>query len=359
MQTFSTSNTDMVAVAAQIKDSLPSNPTLLLYFHSVAFDAATVADTLAKTYPGVPLMGCSTAGEIVTGHMLDGSLVVAAFTPELVQKAEVVRIGGTVKAALETLMAKFDKVDHTTHVGIILLDGLSGKEERIIERLSDYTDLTFVGGSAGDDLKFAKTYVAVNGKIVAGYGALALLQVPAGFDLIKTQSFYPTGKTLTPTRVDKHLTTSWDQTTRAVLEFNGKPAAQAYAEAIGAESVEAATHAFMDAPLGLMAGNEPFVRSPQRIENDTMYFYCSVNEGVELSVLKGTDILTDTRKALAGSRHRGLVVFNCILRTLELKDQGKTEAFGQLFTQSTVGFSTYGEAYIGHINQTATILALR
>jgi hypothetical protein len=228
-----------------------------------------------------------------------------------------------------------------------------------MDRLCDFTDLTFVGGSAGDDLKFAKTFVAANGKIVPGYGALALLQVPAGFDLIKTQSFYPTGKTLTPTRVDKSLTTSWDQTTRAVLEFNGKPAAQAYAEAIGAESVEAATHAFMDAPLGLMAGNEPFVRSPQRIDKDAMYFYCSVNEGVELAVLKGTDIVTDTRKALAGSRHRGLVAFNCILRTLELKDQGKTQAFGQLFTQPTVGFSTYGEAYIGHINQTATILALR
>lgn len=359
MQTFSTSNTDMAAVAAQIRNSLPANPTLLLYFHSTAFDAATVADTLAKIYPGVPSMGCSTSGEIVTGRMLERSLVVAAFTPELVQKAEVVRILSSVKVALDTLMERFDKVDLTTHVGIILLDGLSGKEERIIERIGDFSDLTFVGGSAGDDLKFAKTFIAANGKAVTGYGALALLQVPAGFDLIKTQSFCTTGKTLTPTRMDKTQTTSWDQTTRAVLEFNGKPAAQAYAEAVGAESVEAATQAFMDAPLGLMAGSEPFVRSPQRIENDKLYFYSSVNEGVELAVLKGTDIVADTRKALAGTKHRGLVVFNCILRTLELKELGQTEVFGKLFTQPTVGFSTYGEAYIGHINQTATILALR
>jgi hypothetical protein len=82
-------------------------------------------------------------------------------------------------------------------------------------------------------------------------------------------------------------------------------------------------------------------------------------EGVELAVLKGTDIVADTGKALAGSAHRGLVVFNCILRTLELKNLGQTEAFGKLFTRPSVGFSTYGEAYIGHINQTATMLALR
>jgi hypothetical protein len=51
-------------------------------------------------------------------------------------------------------------------------------------------------------------------------------------------------------------------------------------------------------------------------------------------------------------------VFNCILRTLDLKKQDKTEAFGKLFVKPTIGLSTYGEAYIGHINQTATILAL-
>jgi len=103
---------------------------------------------------------------------------------------------------------------------------------------------------------------------------------------------------------------------------------------------------------------EPFVRSPQRIDGNKVHFYCSVHEGVELTLLKGMDIVADTGKALSESQYRSLVVFNCILRTLDLKKQGKTDAFGKLFTKPTIGFSTYGEAYIGHINQTATILAL-
>jgi len=115
----------------------------------------------------------------------------------------------------------------------------------------------------------------------------------------------------------------------------------------------------MNSPLGLMAGDEPFVRSPQRFDGEKLHFYCGVREGVELSVLKGTDIVADTGAELAKHTFRSLVVFNCILRTLDLKAQGKTEVYGKLFTGPTIGFSTYGEAYIGHINQTATILALR
>lgn len=49
--------------------------------------------------------------------------------------------------------------------------------------------------------------------------------------------------------------------------------------------------------------------------------------------------------------------FNCILRTLELKNKNQTEKYGQLFSsEPTVGFSTYGEEFVGHINQTATML---
>ena len=352
MKTYSTSNTNLQDVGAELASQLPVQATFVLYFHSTRFDAAAVAALISSKFPGVPSLGCSSAGEITTGAMLDGGLVVAAFDAAELPKAEVLAIAGdNVKEAVGALTSRFPTVDFSTHVGLVLFDGLSGKEETVMESLGDCTDLTFVGGSAGDDLKFAKTDVYANGKPVAGVGALALLHVPGGFDLIKTQSFCTSGKTLTPTKVDS--------VSRAVLEFDGQPAAQAYAAAVGAESSEVAAGAFMTSPLGLMAGDEPFVRSPQRFDGDKLHFYCSVREGVELAVLKGTDIVADTAKALTKSSFRSLIVFNCILRTLDLKAQGKTEVFGKLFTVPTVGFSTYGEAYIGHINQTATILALR
>jgi len=44
----------------------------------------------------------------------------------------------------------------------------------------------------------------------------------------------------------------------------------------------------------------------------------------------------------------------------ELQSTEQSCAYGELFTDvPTVGFSTYGEEYLGHINQTATMLLLR
>lgn len=40
-----------------------------------------------------------------------------------------------------------------------LLTACRGAEEKIMEKIGDMTDITFIGGSAGDDLAFAKTHL--------------------------------------------------------------------------------------------------------------------------------------------------------------------------------------------------------
>ncbi len=95
-----------------------------------------------------------------------------------------------------------------------------------------------------------------------------------------------------------------------------------------------------------------------------MVFYCAIKEGMELSLLQSTDIIADTRRALDAARTKSgeisaIINFNCILRTLELRQNGLTEQYGNIFAGvPTIGFSTYGEQYIGHLNQTATMLLL-
>jgi hypothetical protein len=238
----------------------------------------------------------------------------------------------------------------------VLVDGLSGAEEGLIDKIGDLTDITFIGGSAGDDLKFAATHVYANGKSYSNAAVLALLKPAGEFSFVKTQSF-----TVLPTKL---VVTKADEAKREVIEFNDKPAAQAYAEALGV-SVEEAAARFMHNPVGLVIDGEPFVRSPQQFKGSSMVFYCSVVEGMELSILESTDIIEDTRKALAEVRGKlggisGIINFNCILRTLELEEKQATDGYGALFADvPTAGFSTYGEQYIGHINQTATMLVFK
>ena len=96
-----------------------------------------------------------------------------------------------------------------------------------------------------------------------------------------------------------------------------------------------------------------------------MVFYCNIKEGMELSVLESTDIPGDTRQAVEEKREAlggmaGLINFHCILRTLELEQKNLMGPYGEIFTTiPTIGFSTYGEEYIGHINQTATMLVFK
>jgi hypothetical protein len=337
------------------------NGRLVVFFASSKYDLEKVGKSLEKEYPQADVIGCSTSGEIVSGHMLKNSIVAEVLDAGTVSDAAVCVVEGikeqdNLDQALKTLEKHYNQklsaMDVAKYVGLVLFDGLSGAEEKIMDKLGNLTDVIFVGGSAGDDLKFKQTYVFARGKARSNAAVLALIQPTAGFEIIKTQSFKQLKKTLKADEVD--------EAARTVIKFNGKSAAEAYAGAVGTTADKAAQK-FMTNPLGLMVGGEPFVRSPQQVKDGNIVFYCNIKKGMELAVLESTDIIKDTARALekAGSA-AGLINFNCILRTLELEAKKQTGDFGKLFSNiPTIGFSTYGEAYLGHINQTATILVLK
>ncbi len=335
---------------------------VVLFFASTKYAPDSVSKKMQDAFPMAQVFGCSTAGEITAGSMLNDSIVAMAWDGKAMKdaKIEVVENLGdekSVRAAFSTFESYFKvpmaEMDPGEYVGIILVDGLSGAEEGLMETIGDLTNVTFIGGSAGDDLKFAATHLYAHGKSHTKSAVLALLKPGVGFTFIKTQSFRDLGKSLEVTKANEEL--------REVVEFNNKPAAVAYAELLGVTAEETPSQ-FMHNPIGLVIDDEPFVRSPQQISGQAMRFYCGVKEGMELSILESTDIIGDTRESLEQAREElgsisGIVNFNCILRTLELKQKNLDQEYGKLFSQyQTVGFSTYGEQYIGHINQTATML---
>ena len=337
--------------------------TMVLYYASSRYAPESISQKMQEAFPGATVFGCSTAGEIASGKMLKNSVVAMAFNSQAIKdlRVEVIEdLGQDIRGSFDSFGSYFKKpvaeMDPKQYVGIILIDGLSGKEEMIIDRIGDLTNINFIGGSAGDDLKFAATQVYANGRSYSNAAVLAILEPATEFACIKTQSF-----NVLP---QKLVVTEANEGNREVLQFNDMPAAAAYAEALGI-SVQEASGRFMHNPVGLVIDGEPFVRSPQRINESSMIFYCSVVEGMELSILEATGVVEDTWKALEDTKTKlggisGVVNFNCILRTLELEQVQETDQYGALFSDfPTVGFSTYGEQYIGHINQTATMLVFK
>jgi len=337
----------------------------VLFFASPSHSPEALGEALAGEFGDVPSIGCTTAGELVSGSMLKKSVVLLAGDDQTLRGAHVALVEdmqreAAVAAALETLgraagSAPAD-LDPERYVGLVLHDGLSLAEEQVMSQLSARTNVPFVGGSAGDDARFERTYVYVNFAPHRGASALALLEPSGSFGILKTQSFEVTDRVLEVTQVD--------EATRTVQGFNGQPAAEEYARQLGVQPGELEKH-FRCNPLGLLMGDgKPYVRSPQRIDGSSVVFYCQVKPGMKLNVLRSLDIVEQTRKDLDAKLAEfgscsAILNFHCILRTLELEAGGQCDAYAALFEKiPTIGFSTYGESYIGHINQTSTMVLL-
>ena len=340
-------------------------PRCVLFFASSRYNPLELSRQMQAAFPGALVAGCSTAGEIACGKMVSQSVAAMFLDEEVVGQSafavvehlrDGVRVSDAFTQMERQLCAPVSSLDIERYVGLVLADGLSGAEEALMEKIGDRTDIFFVGGSAGDDLKFESTHVMIGGEVYSNAALLVLLELKRGFDIVKTQSFQSTGKRRMPTKVDERL--------RLVVEFDDRPALDAYAQVLGV-SPEKAPDLFMQHPLGLMVNGDPFVRSPQRVRDRGIVFYCQIKQGLELDVLQATDIVAHTRQAIEARKGdskaiSGIVDFQCILRTLQLRAENRCEEYGAIFTGiPTAGFSTYGEAYLGHMNQTSTMLILR
>lgn len=350
-------------VVEDLKNQLNDfNTKMLIIFGSSLFEQDELIGKIKSNFVSALVFGCSTAGEIVSGKMLKGSVVAMALNGNVIGDAKIEVIDNIkeinkVKDAFDSFARYYNEpvaaMEPERYIGIVLMDGLSNSEEKIMDRIGDLTNVIFIGGSAGDDLKFSRTYVYGEGKAYTNAAVLVLIKPSVSFDIIKTQSFAVLEHKFTATKVNPEA--------RAVIEFNYKPAAWVYSEALGI-SIDDLDHYFMSNPVGLLIDNEVYVRSPQQIEGSSILFYCNILEDMEVSLLEATDIVGDTMLAVEEKKKEmggiaGIVNFHCILRTLELERKGQTEEYGKIFAGiPTIGFSTYGEEYIGHINQTSTML---
>ncbi len=347
------------SLAAQLSDF---SPKLVLFFASSSFEPAALAAAMQKQFSTAKVIGCTTAGELVNDKVLRNSVVAMAFDAETLDDVAIgvvhhLKTENQVPQVFAAFEAHTGKkmidLDVRQYVGLILIDGLSGAEEKVMEKIGDLTNILFVGGSAADDMKLQTTFVFADGQAYTNAAVLALLKPKTGFEVVKTQSFCTVNKVLKATRVN--------EAERLVYEFNGKPAREVYAGAVGLP-VEQATSKFMDQPFGLMIEQEPYVRGLREFQGDALVFFCNIKEGTELDLLQATDIVKDTRAVVQAQKEKlgrisGLIHFNCCFRALQLEQWGQWQEYGKIFAGiPTVGFSTYGEQYLGHINQTSTML---
>jgi hypothetical protein len=143
----------------------------------LVFGATSLADneafwaSLAAAYPGVPLAGCSTAGEILGARVYDGGAVLAvvelAVASARVETTHIAQISQSYDAGA-TLAARLAAPD--LRGVLVFSDGRvvngSALARGLNENLPAGTVVT--GGIAGDGTRFERTWVVENGRAQTG-----------------------------------------------------------------------------------------------------------------------------------------------------------------------------------------------
>jgi hypothetical protein len=260
---------------------------------------------------------------------------------------------------LQQLESKAPQANATNSFAMLLIDGLSVREELVTHALQHALgDLSLFGGSAGDDLKLSKTSVYVDGGFHSDSAVLVLIHTTLPFKIFKTQHFVATEKRL--------VVTEADPVQRIVKEINGLPAAEEYARLLGVELAELNPMQFASSPVVVMIDGTDYVRAIQKANSDgSLTFFCAIEEGLVLRVAHGIDIVKNLQQTFDKLHEEiGSPQFvlgcDCILRNLEMTQSGQKEVVGEIFNRNNaIGFSSYGEQYHGvHVNQTLTGIAI-
>lgn len=338
---------------------------LLIFFVSSNYDSISVNTLMNSKFSGIKMFGCTTAGEIHSGYMGSNNVVAMGLTGDIIEDVhwEIIEKIENELPDFEPTMHKFTdyygenvaQMSNKKYFGLLLIDGMSGKEEEFLDTFGEFTNIRFTGGSPGDDFKFQGTIIYANGKCYEHSGLICILKVATGFSVERTQSFRSTGKKFIVTKADGH---------RIINELDGKPATEACCEALGINQEELFDRMIIN-PVGLILDtfDKPFIRSLDKILPDgSLNVHCSVVEGMELEILESTDMIAETKNFIEDLFYKypninGMLAFNCVLRYKESQLKNEVESFGKLFNDiPTVGFCTYGEYYIGLVNQTLTVL---
>ncbi|WP_016855684.1 nitric oxide-sensing protein NosP [Halomonas smyrnensis] len=368
-RTAASDSLDPERAAAELAEAL-AGPGLgfVLFFCSADYPLAALGEALERAFAPVPLAGCTTAGEITPAGYGRGCIVAIGFDRDdfAIGCARVADLEAfalpqaqrLVDGLLADCRRRAPDAEARPFV-LTLLDGLSSSEEQVLSTLeAALGGIPSFGGSAGDDNRLSHTHVYAEGGFHDASAVVVMIASRRPFEVFTTHHLRP--------RREKLVVTAVDRERRRVLELNAAPAAEEYARLVGRPVAALDDGVFARHPLAVRIGEDHYVRSIQRVDDDGgLRFYCAVENGIVLTAMQPAPMLEELAGVLDGLGRRlgppALILgCDCFLRRLELEALGRVEDASRLLAEArVVGFNTYGEQHQGrHINQTFTGVAI-
>jgi hypothetical protein len=351
--------TEGANAAQDAMNRLGTPANLFIVFSSVKYDQEKMLAGVRSVSGSALLVGCSTAGEITTdGPVKKNSVAVMAIQSDKVKFYA--GVGDDIAKNPRKAGAKVvDEVKKQTSEKLtafmMLPDVLVGNGADIVRGVLDSIGEHFpvVGGAAGDDFQFKKTYQYLNDKVysgaVVGLGMVGDLKIGIGVK----HGWIPIG-------IPKKVTKS----SGSVLhELDGKPAIAIYDDYFGEEAKELRTETLaklaITYPLGIKtAGSEEMlIRDPITVdEHGSITCAAEIPEGSEIQLMIGSreEAVKVAKQAaekaieqLNGAKPKAVIIFNCIARNKLFGERSGEEidAIQEAVGKDVplIGFYTYGE----------------
>lgn len=368
------------AIAALFPEGLAAveAPALVMAFLSPSYPIQSMAGDLQAALGSVPLIGCSTSGELTGSRSLRRSLVLWA----LGGAGFSVRVGmgqgksGSLREASRQAAHCLDDLPSHPHRALVILaDGLCGDQMEVVRGAYEVAgaSVPLVGGCAGDDLAMRSTFQIHGGKVLNQAVVAAAIGSDSPIGIGVSHGWQPVGEPMLVTGSSGVSVMSLDD--RPALDvyletLKAPPEASASPEAFAAF---AATH-----PLGIPRRDRIEIRYVASADLETRSLTCIAGlpqggmtvfmQGNSDSVVAATETACkEACAALAGAAPIGMLLFDCVARRSVLESasaDGEFECVQELLGPLPVaGFYTYGEIARTHgaggfHNQTLVALAL-
>lgn len=362
---------DLPSAARAILSSLqPSSLAGALVFCPNRSALDSIAAEAANQRLDLPILGCTTAGEITPAGPASGTITAIGlpsvdFALQAVCFADLDNFDPfaahpVVTALVADVSARATRLGPVVEkAGLLLIDGLSRREEFVAHALQHIlADIALVGGSAGDGRSFGQTWLLHEGVVRSDCAILAVLAARRPLKPFRSHYHAP-GATLA-------VVTAADAAARTVFALNGAQAAAEYARLIGVHEQDLSEETLAQHPLMVRVGGEYFCRAVQRIGgNGSLIFHSAIERGLVLRLGSSADPLSNLIDSLdacdeLGAGFDAVLAFECAANRLEAARAGLTPALSALYARHRfVGFNTYGEQFREfHVNRNLVGLAI-
>lgn len=322
-------------------------------------DPDALAEALTDRLDGVPVFGCTTAGQITPAGYEADALLLIAFHKEnfrcssiLLKPLKPLTIAPII-SQVKRQNSQFLRTPGWNRLALVFADGLSKQEDLLASVLETVLEgIPVFGGSAGDGLAFGETFILHNGTFHGNAALLLMIETNLQFQGLSFDHFLPNGKQL--------VITDANAEERLVHEINGAPAAQEYARLVGCAVEDLSPQVFAENPMLVCHNENHYVRAVFALTDDqSLSFLAAIDDGLVMMLGRGKDIIETLEAELdvrdpVGRAPDFILAFDCVLRKLEFEEKQLDRQVSEIFRrQRVLGFNTYGEQHCGlHMNQT-------